>query len=354
MHVFLGAEDSIEALRAELARCFPGATWDTNAPGLFASTDLPPATIPLPPVVFARQVLTDALPLAAASIRGFADRLFDALAPVLPEAQPWRLHIEPHYGPGVTPQAGRNRCQLIREALVERLRRQRRRLGRQLQEETRPFTAGESLVQLLLTGPEQGFLSVALAPVPAAQRQVLSPFPRGELPVASDRAAPCRAFAKLVEAAQRLGRQLAPGETCVDLGASPGSWSYVALRHGAQVTAVDRSPLRSDLMNDPRLRFHRGDAFAFAPAEPVDWLLCDVIAAPARSIELLLHWARERWCTHFVVTIKFKGTEHYPALDRLKAELPGICDDFLLTRLCANKNEACAMGRVRTQSTRGG
>ena len=169
-----------------------------------------------------------------------------------------------------------------------------------------------------------GFISVALAPLPFELRRIVSPFVKGEIPVASDKAAPSRAFAKLVEATQRLGRDIAPGETCVDLGASPGSWTYVAAQHGARVTAVDRSALRADLMRHPRVTFQRGDAFTFAPAAPVDWLLCDVIATPARSIELLLRWLRHRHARRFVVTIKFKGHGDYPQLDQLKESLPTL------------------------------
>jgi hypothetical protein len=44
------------------------------------------------------------------------------------------------------------------------------------------------------------------------------------------------------------------------------------------------------------------------------------------------------------VTIKFKGVEEYPKLDRLKSELAPLCSEFRLARLCANKNEACVMG----------
>jgi 23S rRNA (cytidine2498-2'-O)-methyltransferase len=110
------------------------------------------------------------------------------------------------------------------------------------------------------------------------------------------------------------------------------------------VLAVDRAPLRDDLMGHPAVRFQRGDAFSFRPAEPVDWLLCDVIAAPERSIELLLDWLRHRRARCFVVTIKFKGQDDYAKLERLKHALPPLCAEFGLTRLCANKNEACAFG----------
>src|SRR4029079_14804679 len=111
-----------------------------------------------------------------------------------------------------------------------------------------------------------------------------------------------------------LGRWIGADSTCVDLGASPGSWSYVALNRGARVLAVDRAPLRQDLMSHPRVTFRKGDAFSFDPGASVDWLLCDVIAAPERTIELLLRWVRRRQAACFVATIKFKGTDDYGML----------------------------------------
>jgi 23S rRNA (cytidine2498-2'-O)-methyltransferase len=236
---------------------------------------------------------------------------------------------------------------LIHQGVLEWLQRKRRGLLRSLQAEPSAFSPAHSLVQILLTSPVHGFVSVAPAPLPFALRRVVSPFPKGEIPIASDKAAPSRAFAKLVEAELRLGRPIGPGERCVDLGASPGSWSYVALHRGARVIAVDRVPLRADLMRHASLVFRKGDAFGFKPEAPVDWLLCDVIAAPERSIGLLMDWLRERRARRFVVTIKFKGREDYAKLEQLKHALPRFCSEFFLMRLCSNKNEACAFGEVR-------
>lgn len=341
MLVLIPADDSLGPLLAELRRARPGDRIEDSSGGLVAIPD-PPAGPP-PLLAFARQTLPEARAVAGASIRAFADLLFDAIVPGLPDTQPWRLHVLPHLA---APAAGQHRCQLIRESLIERLQRQRRHLLRRLVREPHPFEPADSLVQLLLTDLGAGFLSVLPAPGPRELRRLVSPFPGGEIPVASDKAAPCRAFAKLAEAELRMGRSIATGETCVDLGASPGSWTYVALKRGARVIAVDRAPLRDDLMRHPRLEFRRGDAFAFAPDRPVDWLLCDVIAAPARSIDLVVDWCRRRLCRHFVVTIKFKGTEDYPILDRLVSELPSVAAEFRLSRLCANKNEVCVMGSV--------
>lgn len=342
MHLFLSAGESERFLADELQRTVPGAAPAVIAPGLLR-TDFSLAGQENLLLAFARQILPEAMEMKAPSINAWSEKLFATVTERLPEQQPWHLHLAPHYGAAG---AGQNRCELIQERLIELLRKKRRHLLRALVKEPQPFSPPHSLVQLLLTGPEEGFLSVAMAPLPFAWRRLLSPFPKGEVPIAEDKAAPSRAFAKLVEAELRLGRRITAGESCVDLGASPGSWSYVALQRNATVLAVDRSPLREDLMRHPRLKFHQADAFKFRPDAPVDWLLCDVIAAPQRSIDLVLDWVRERQARRFVVTIKFKGHDEYAVLDSLKAALPPRCEEFYLSRLCANKNEVCVSGEV--------
>lgn len=346
MHLLLSDAGDEAPLRAELNRAFPGTRVESVGPGLLDVHGLSTAADLRTPLVFARQILPDATFETATSIRAWAELLGARIATVVSGEHPWRLHLAPRYGQGT---AGIHRCHLIRQSLIEEFARRRRSLKRSLTTESVPYRPEETLVQLILTAPDTGFLSILSAPQPHELRHRLAPFPMGEIPVASDKAAPSRAFAKLLEAEQRLGLHVKDGDTCVDLGACPGSWSYVALQRGARVTAVDRSPLRDDLMADPRLTFVRGDAFRFQPEHPVDWLLCDVIAAPDRNIELVLDWLRRGLCRRFVVSIKFKGASEYAKLDLLKKELPNLCDAFLLTRLCANHNEACAAGEVRSR-----
>jgi 23S rRNA (cytidine2498-2'-O)-methyltransferase len=343
MHLLLSAEESEPFLLEELRRSIPGERHEAVPGGLiFTELNLQPEAPPA--FVFARQFMPNVEEHQADSVSIWIGGVVGLFASRLPETQPWFLHVVSAYG---SSPAGRNRCRLIRDGVREWLQRKRRRLLRSLQTEPTPFTPAHSLVQVLLTAPDHGFVSLAPAPLPFALRRLVSPFPKGEIPNASDKAAPSRAFAKLVEAELRLGRRIGPGETCVDLGASPGSWSYVALHRGARVIAVDRAPLRADLMRHPSLIFHKGDAFGYKPETPVDWLLCDVIAAPERSIGLLIDWLRERRTRRFVVTIKFKGREDYAKLEQLKHALPRLCDEYFLTRLCANKNEACAFGEAK-------
>jgi len=343
MHGLECDEGSEQFLMEELGRAFPNIHSHLVAPGLLCSDFTFPAESP-PLLAFCRQFLPAAEECRAKTISAWSKFLFETIRSRFPENQPWMLHVTPKFSVG---RAGQNRCRLILDALDERLARHHRQLRRQWQRRPAPFSPQHSIAQLLLLEPERGLLSIAPSPVPHQLRGLIWPFPNGVLPQARDLAAPCRAFAKLIEAETRMSRSIAANETCVDLGASPGSWSYVALQRGANVTAVDRAPLRDDLMRHPRLKFQKGNAFSFKPSAQVDWLLCDVIAAPERSIGLLLDWAKNKRARRFIVTIKFKGHADYCKLETLKQAMPPLCAEFYLTRLCANKNEVCAFGEIK-------
>jgi 23S rRNA (cytidine2498-2'-O)-methyltransferase len=297
----------------------------------------------VPTVAFGLQCLPYATAMEAASISQWVQiaalRIIESLAE---HVGPWRLHVfgdERRLGRAV-----RRRSKLIEDGIVEFLRKKQRRLVRTVRADGNRIADDEAFVQVALVTSSSGYSSICLPELCRALRRCISPFPGGAVEVPPDRKAPSRAFAKLVEAELRLGCRIAPGETCVDLGSSPGSWSYVALNRGAHVIAVDRSPLRADLMKHPNLSFVRGDAFRFEPQAPVDWLLCDVIAFPDRILALLKHWLTERWCRKFCATIKFRGRDDYALLEPFKMMLEESGAEFQLRRLNSNKNEVTAMG----------
>lgn len=379
MHLVLAAPDSRDALQRELEGAVLSA--EELRGGMFALRSDSSLGTPLPRLAFARQFLVDARPFEAESIRLLAGAIFDTVELLVPDEQPWSLHVFPLHeqlGPTrvgarawhslsragrasvsgraapVANAAGQNRCELVRQALVELVVKRRRHLARYLREHVGPFWHDETLVQVLLTAPNQGFVSVAAAPLPFQQRHALACFPGGEVAVAVDKQAPSRAFAKLVEAEMRMGRRIGARESCVDLGAAPGSWTYVAVRRGARVTAVDRAELQLDLMQHPQVRFEAGDAFRFEPSQPFDWLLCDVIASAERSAELLVRWLRSGFCRNFVVTLKVDDTGSNTVLRSLQRELHELTRDFWLLRLSANKKEVCAFGAATASDDSGG
>lgn len=371
VHLLIGATGDDQALRQEVSGT--GLPARLVGPGLLLLEGrLPPQTR----LATVRQCLPNCHPLEAESVAKWSRALVAEVIRNIPGDAAWQLHVFPvgtdpvpapvgaralhsarrsPAAPGTAHpvrqaempvfRGGERRCELIHsETLAELGQCSRLRLRKFARQGV--LSPESHLVQLLLTGPDSGWISASPAPEPFTFRHLIVPFPGGRLPVPQDKQAPSRAFAKLVEAELRFGRRIQPGERCVDLGASPGGWTWVARQRGAHVVAVDRSPLREDLMNDSAVTFVRGDAFSYEPPRPVDWLICDVIAAPERSIELVLQWARQRWMRHFVVTIKLRVGDH-PKLDRLKSELPAWSDDWYLTHLCANKHEACVFGTVR-------
>ncbi len=87
------------------------------------------------------------------------------------------------------------------------------------------------------------------------------------------------------------------------------------------------------------------DAFSWEPPAPQDWLLCDAIAAPEKSIALLDRWLEAGWCRRFVVNVKFKGKETYGAVEKLRAVLSrqGIVR-ARVKQLGADKNEVTCLG----------
>ncbi|HUY33602.1 MAG TPA: SAM-dependent methyltransferase [Pirellulales bacterium] len=345
-HVFTCERGWENILLAELRRVFPGAKNEIQAEGWVGSERVLAQDGVGPSVAFASQCLPDAVPVSAKSISAWAAQTTDWMIESLREHEGrWRLHV--FNVPVPAGPVGPARCRLIERAIGEILRKKRRRLWRALvAEPSAPATSDESLVQVGLVTPSTGYWSCCGADRWLNLRRCVSRFANGEVSIPPNRRAPSRAFAKLAEAEIRLGRRIAAGETCVDLGSSPGSWAWLALARGARVTAVDRSTLRADLMRHARMTFIRGDAFRYRPAADVDWLLCDVIAFPSRTFELLRTWIDQGWCRWFCVTLKFRGDDDYGNLQDIKAWLAAGGVEFFVRRLTSNKNEVMVFGGV--------
>lgn len=321
-------------------------------------------------VAFADQCLPAPGGVAIPSISKGAEAVGRTITQRLKEhVGPWRLHVysvwpmeeevQRRGRRGIVPsgrptwekegRAGPRRIALLKDHIGQYLKQKQRRLIRTINpDESAVFGDNEWLVQLGMVTATIGYLSVCTPEERNRLAASLSRFPGGIVSAAAQSSEfPSMASRKLTEALLRTGWSIGPGSSCVDLGASPGGWTAVALQGGAFVTAVDRSPLAPDLMQHPALTFVRGDAFGFVPERKMDWLLCDVIAFPERSFELLKRWTEQRWCRQFVVTIKFRGSDDYPMIDKIKSFLRKTCDQYMLRRLSSNKNEVTAAGRLR-------
>ena len=237
------------------------------------------------------------------------------------------------------------RAALLEAGFVAHLRERRRRVSKRLVPTRRSRAAALSsealVVQLALVGRTSLLVSAAHPRLLPQGGFDLAAFPGGSAPVAEDRTAPSRAYRKLVEGFAWLGRAPAAGESCVDLGGAPGGWAFTALSRGASVVAVDRSPLSPPAAGHPQLAMVIGNAFTHRPPAPVDWLLCDVICEPAKTIALVERWVDQGLCRHVVATLKFKGSADYAAIADARTRLGKRGWPFLrIKHLRNHSNEA--------------
>lgn len=341
--------DRVAALLAELTRAWPKAQHREITPYWVATEHVPidaaHTSAPMPAIAFCTQVLPAPRALQAASINAWADLLTTELMKALTAGTAgWRLHLLAAPDGTVPPR----RVVLIAEGVTERLKkRQRQLLRRQTHDMAQPWGADEVLVQVAFLTPDSGYVSFCDARSRHIWGRTLSRFPAGIAPVQEDREPPARAYLKLLEALQHLGRRPEVDEICVDLGAAPGSWTYVALAANADVIAVDRNDVRDDMLANPRLSMVKGDAFKYQPNTPVDWLLCDVIAFPDRIIALLDAWLTAGLCRFFVVTLKFRGDADYIQVEHCKAVLEKHGAQYGMRQLVHNKNEVTVYGEAR-------
>ena len=144
-----------------------------------------------------------------------------------------------------------------------------------------------------------------------------SPFPNGEVQFIEDRSTPpSRAYLKLWELFTLLGERPHDGEFCIDLGASPGGWTWVLQKLGARVLSIDKAPLDARIAALPGVEFQRTSAFALDPRSvgPVDWLFADVVCYPKRLLALVNKWFASGLVRRFVCTIKFQGETDFETM----------------------------------------
>ena len=164
-----------------------------------------------------------------------------------------------------------------------------------------------------------------------------SPFRNGEAVFVEDKVGPPnRAYLKLWEAFTLLGVAPRAGETCLDLGASPGGWTWVLQGLGAKVIAVDKAPLEPAIASLPGVTVLQQSAFALEPGEVghIDWLLSDVICYPERLLRLLQRWLDAGFAGRCLCTLKFQADTDFAAIAAFAA-IPGS----RLMHLSHNKHE---------------
>ncbi len=151
-------------------------------------------------------------------------------------------------------------------------------------------------------------------------------FAGGKLRFTEDRTGPpSRAYLKLQEALTLSGIALSETDTVLDLGATPGGWSYVAALSGARVEMIDRSyPDERLFRRFAKLGFRRGDGLK-PPQELLSSatvLLSDMACEPAKLFDAVEAWLALPNLRAIVCTLKFHGLSDKELLGRFAA-IPG-------------------------------
>lgn len=358
LHVFTCRHTYESTLAEELANAgVPAAAVTTVCPAVVSVSGELPALDP----TYALQWLPCAAEVQGASVRLLADAAVAACGDaLLGEAPRGALAVHALVPDllkgGRTPRLLR-RCEAIADRALERLRVRHR--------SARPLAAGEALpgdaprllLQLLLLSPERLLVSLS----PCEQGRGLGTWPNWHAPaglasvdVPKSTHMPSSAYRKLSEAFDCLQQWPAPADRVVDLGACPGGWTATLRRLGCSVIAVDRSPLDAQLAHDPRVTFVGGDAFAYEPPWAGEegrgvrtWMVSDVIAYPARAVELVRRWGSRRWASRMVVTMKFQARVDWAALDEAGSVAESLGYDFRSKHFFNNKNEVTLLLQLR-------
>ena len=185
-----------------------------------------------------------------------------------------------------------------------------------------PYVSGKAL--RFPCNPSRGNLGVYMYLQPdrlLAFQKTRRPFPLGEARFEEydeESGPPSRAYLKLFEALTLLGVYPDAGSKCLDLGASPGSWTWVLARLGARVIAIDRAPLDPAMEALEGVETRIGDAFQVTPERigSVDWMFSDMICYPEKLFAFVHNWHHSGLCQNFVCTLKFKTNADYAIVDK--------------------------------------
>ena len=166
--------------------------------------------------------------------------------------------------------------------------------------------------------------------VGTSDTRTASAWPMGIARLRMPAGAPSRSTLKLAEAFQefldeRSMKTLGPGATAVDLGASPGGWTWQLVRRGVAVTAVDNGAMDPELMDSGLVKHRRTDGLSFRPAAPVDWMVCDIVESPSRVARLAARWIAEGWCRESLFNLKLPMKKRWEEVLRAR----GIIDEAL-------------------------
>jgi len=145
--------------------------------------------------------------------------------------------------------------------------------------------------------------------------------------------APSRSALKLEEAFYTFlpenDNSLKKGAMAIDLGASPGGWSWVLVNKGLKVIAIDNGKLNKNVLNTNRVTHLKTNAFTFRPNHAFDWMVCDIVEKPKLIANLICKWLIKKWCKYTIFNLKLPMKKKYEEIKK--------CKYYIMSNLEKNK-----------------
>jgi len=155
---------------------------------------------------------------------------------------------------------------------------------------------------------------------------------------------PNRAYLKLWEAIMIHDLKFDSKQIALEIGASPGGWSWVLSQCFDKVYTFDRAPLADKIEQIKNIKHSLGDAFKLNPLDFKDtsWFFSDLICTPEKIYEVIQEWLAISPDKNFMCTIKFKGDCDFEIIEKLLN-----IEHSKIVRLYQNKNEVTWIRQVK-------
>lgn len=155
---------------------------------------------------------------------------------------------------------------------------------------------------------------------------------------------PNRAYLKMWEVLCLNYIQLKPDDIVIDVGSSPGGWSWALSQYVQKVYSIDKADLDKKIATISNIAYRSEDAFQVNPGDYNDctWLFSDIICTPQRLLVLVENWHLRSQVKNFVCTIKFKGNCDFNILKEFKKY-----ENSKIIHLYQNKNEVTWIKQVK-------
>lgn len=147
---------------------------------------------------------------------------------------------------------------------------------------------------------------------------------------------PNRAYLKLWEVFAVYGIVPQKNDTVIEVGSSPGGWTWVLSQLTKKVYSIDKAPLAEKIAQINNITHQEKDAFKLDPKDYADctWFFSDIICTPEKIYETVLFWMAHSSIQNYICTIKFKGNCNFDILKKF-----ATIDNSRLIHLYHNKNE---------------